>query len=208
MIEVEKVAKTKEEAVALALEELGTTEDKVKVEVLEEASSRGLLGLRNTSKVKVKVTLKEEVSQKAVRFLREILVNMGISAQVEMFKKPDHIMLNIKGDDLGALIGRRGQTLDALQYIVNLAINKQAEERERIIIDVEGYRKRREEILRKMALQTAEKVRRQGKKEIMQPMSPQERRIVHLTLQDMNDIITYSEGEEPYRRIIISPQEK
>lgn len=208
MIEVEKVAKTKEEAVALALEELGTTEDKVKVEVLEEASSRGLLGLRNTSKVKVKVTLKEEVSQKAVRFLREILVNMGISAQVEMFKKPDHIMLNIKGDDLGALIGRRGQTLDALQYIVNLAINKQAEERERIIIDVEGYRKRREEILRKMALQTAEKVRRQGKKEIMQPMSPQERRIVHLTLQDMNDIITYSEGEEPYRRVIISPQEK
>ncbi|HEX3006498.1 MAG TPA: RNA-binding cell elongation regulator Jag/EloR [Bacteroidales bacterium] len=205
---VEKVAKTKEEAVALALEELGTTEDKVKIEVLEEANTRGLLGLRNTSKVKVKVTVKEEISQQAVRFLREILVNMGISAQVEMFKKPDHIIMNIKGEDLGALIGRRGQTLDALQYLVNLAINKKAEERERIIIDVEGYRKRREEILRKMALQTAEKVKRQGKKEIMLPMSPQERRIIHLTLQDMDDIITYSEGEEPYRRVIISPQDK
>lgn len=205
---VEKVAKTKEEAIAMALEELGTTEDKVKIEVIEEASTRGLLGLRSTSKVKVRVSEKEEASQQAVHLLREILVNMGIAAQVEVFKRPEHITLNVKGNDLGSLIGRRGQTLDALQYLVNLAINKHAEERERIIIDVEGYRKRREEILRKMALRTADKVKQQGKKEIMLPMSPQERRIIHLTLQDMEDIITYSEGDEPYRRVIVSLQEK
>lgn len=205
---IEKEAKTKEEAVALALEELGITEDKVKVEIIEETNTRSLLGLRNTSKVRVRISEREDSSQQAVRFLREILVNMGIAAQVEVFKRPDQIVLNVKGEDLGALIGRRGQTLDALQYLVNLAINKHSDERERIIVDVEGYRKRREEILQKMALRTADKVKRQGKKEIMLPMSPQERRIIHLTLQNMDDIITYSEGEEPYRRVIVSLQEK
>lgn len=204
---IEKVARTKDEAVSLALQELGLPEEKAVIEVLEETNTRSLLGLINTNKIRVRVSERIEPAQNAVHLLREILVNMGILAQVELFRRPDNITLNVKGKDLGVLIGRRGQTLDALQYLVNLAVNKGTAEKERIIIDVEGYRKRREEILRSIALRTADKVRRQGKKEILNPMSPQERRIVHMTLQNQKDILTYSEGEEPYRRVIISPQE-
>ncbi|HEY8391495.1 MAG TPA: RNA-binding cell elongation regulator Jag/EloR [Capillibacterium sp.] len=206
MKSVEIVAKTKEEALELALKELNVDESKVKVEVLEETSSKGFLGLLNVNKVKIRVTVKEELAQKAVRFLREILVNMGISAQVEMFKRPGYVMLNINGDDLGQLIGRHGQTLNALQYLVNLAVHKDSDEEDRIIIDVAGYRKRREENLRRLALSAAERVKRKGKKEVLNPMSPQERRIIHLTLQNNKEVVTHSEGEDPYRRVVISPR--
>ncbi|HHU50505.1 MAG TPA: protein jag [Firmicutes bacterium] len=206
MRSVEMVARTKEEALELALKELQTEEDQVDVEVLEESSSKGLLGLINVNKVRIRVTMKEDLSQKAARLLREILVNMGISAQVEVFKRDDHITLNITGEDLGRIIGRRGQTLNSLQYLLNLAVNKGRAEKERIIVDVAGYRKKKEESLKKLALRSADRVKRYGKKEILYPMSPYERRIIHLALQNNDEIMTYSEGEEPYRRVIISPQ--
>lgn len=206
MKSVEIVAKTKEEALELALKELNVEENRVKVEVLEETSSKGFLGLLSVNRVKIRVTIKEELAQKAVRFLREILVNMGIFAQVEMFKRPGYVMLNVNGDDLGKLIGRHGQTLNALQYLVNLAVRKDSDEQDRVIIDVAGYRKRREENLRRLALSTAERVRRKGRKEVLNPMSPQERRIIHLALQNNKEVVTHSEGEDPYRRVIISPR--
>ena len=163
MKSVEIVAKTREEALELALKELNVDESRVKVEVLEETSSKGFLGLLNVNRVKIRATIKEDLAQKAVRFLRELLVNMGILAQVEMFKRPGYIVLNINGDDLGRLIGRHGQTLNALQYIVNLVVHKDSDEQERIIIDVGGYRKRREENLRRLAQTTAERVKRRGR---------------------------------------------
>ncbi|HEY8345469.1 MAG TPA: RNA-binding cell elongation regulator Jag/EloR [Bacillota bacterium] len=206
MRSVEIVARTKEEALELALKELQTEEDQVDVEILEESSSKGLLGLINVNKVRIRVTMKEDPSQKGARLLREILVNMGISAQVEVFKRDDHIILNITGEDLGRIIGRRGQTLNSLQYLLNLAVNKGRAEKERIIVDVAGYRKKKEESLKRLALRSADRVKRYGKKEILYPMSPYERRIIHLALQNNNEIITYSEGEEPHRRVIISPQ--
>lgn len=206
MKSVEIVAKTKEEALELALKELNVDESKVKVEVLEETSGKGFLGLLNVNRVKLRVTVKEELAQKAVRFLRELLVNMGVFAQVEMFKRPGYVMLNINGDDLGKLIGRHGQTLNALQYIVNLVVHKDSDEEDRVIIDVGGYRKRREENLRRLALSTADRVKRKGRKEVLNPMSPQERRIIHLALQNNKDVVTQSEGEDPYRRVVISPK--
>lgn len=206
MKSVEIVARTKEEALELALKELQTEEDQVDVEVLEESSSKGLLGLINVNKIRIRVTIKEDISQKAARLIREILVNMGISAQVEVFKREDHIILNITGEDLGRIIGRRGQTLNALQYLLNLAVNKGRVEKERIIVDVAGYRKKREENLKRLALRSADRVKRYGKKEILYPMSPYERRIIHIALQNNDEIMTYSEGEEPHRRVIISPQ--
>lgn len=206
MKSVEKVAKTKEEALAEALKELGVSEDKVTVEVTEEVS-KGLLGFLTTKAYKVKVTVKEDVGQAAGLFLREMLVNMGIPAQVEIFKRKDNITLNINGKDLGILIGKHGQTLDALQYLVNLAVNKDRTEKERIIIDVEGYRRRREETLRRLALKVADKVKREQRREVLEPMSPHERRIIHSTLQGYKEVFTYSEGTEPYRHVIISPQE-
>lgn len=206
MKSVEIVAKTREEALELALKELNVDESRVKVEVLEETSSKGFLGLLNVNRVKIRATIKEDLAQKAVRFLRELLVNMGILAQVEMFKCPGYIVLNINGDDLGRLIGRHGQTLNALQYIVNLVVHKDSDEQERIIIDVGGYRKRREENLRRLAQTTAERVKRRGRREVLNPMTPQERRIIHLALQNNKEVVTHSEGEDPYRRVVISPK--
>ena len=206
MKSVEIVAKTKEEALELALKELNVDESRVKVEVLEETSSKGFLGLLKVNRVKIRATVKEELAQKAVRFLRELLVNMGIFAQVEMFKRPGYVMLNINGDDLGRLIGRHGQTLNALQYIVNLVVHKDTDEEDRVIIDVGGYRKRREENLKRLAQTTADRVRRKGRKETLNPMTPQERRIIHLALQNNKEVVTHSEGEDPYRRVVISPK--
>src|SRR5690606_37773768 len=196
MKSVEIVAKTREEALELALKELNVDESRVKVEVLEETSSKGFLGLLNVNRVKIRATIKEDLAQKAVRFLRELLVNMGILAQVEMFKRPGYIVLNINGDDLGRLIGRHGRTLNALQYIVNLVVHKDSDEQERIIIDVGGYRKRREENLRRLAQTTAERVKRRGRREVLNPMTPQERRIIHLALQNNKEVVTHSEGED------------
>lgn len=204
---VEKIGRTKEEAVESALEELGVGLDRVKVEVLEEISKGGLLGLIGGKSVKVRVSMKEDIGQAAGLFLREMLVNMGVLAQVEIFRRKDNTMLNINGKDLGLLIGKHGQTLDAIQYLVNLSVNKNQTEKERIIVDVEGYRRRREETLRRLALRIAEKVKREKRKQVLEPMSPQERRIIHATLQDFKDVMTYSEGEDPYRHVIISPQD-
>lgn len=201
-----KVARTKDEAVAEALQELDATLDKVRVEVLEE-NTKGILGLLGGRSVKVKVSLKEDLGQVAGLFLREMLVNMGIMGQVEILKSSDHTALNINGKELGILIGKRGQTLDAIQYLVNLAVNKDQLEKERIIVDVEGYRRRREETLRHLALKIADQVKRERRKQVLEPMSPHERRIIHATLQEYKEVFTYSEGEDPYRHVIISPQD-
>ncbi|MGE5605599.1 MAG: RNA-binding cell elongation regulator Jag/EloR [Bacteroidota bacterium] len=206
MKSVEKVGRTTEEAVAEAIKELGVKPDKVKVEVLEE-TTKGFLGLLGGKVVRVKVTVKEDLAQVAGLFLREMLVNMGVLAQVEIFKRSDNTILNINGKDLGILIGKRGQTLDSIQYLVNLAVNKDQIEKERIIVDVAGYRRRREDTLRRLAIKMADKVKREGRKQVLEPMSPHERRIIHSTLQSSKDVMTYSEGEDPYRHVIISPQQ-
>ncbi len=203
---VVKIAKTADDAIAEALKELGVSRDQTEIEVVEE-STKGLLGFLTTKTYKVTVTVKEDLGQLAGLFLRELLVNMGVPAQVEIFKKKDYTTLNINGKDLGILIGKHGQTLDAIQYLVNLAVNKNRAEKERIIIDVEGYRRRREEALRRLAVKLADKVRHEGRKQVLEPMSPQERRIIHSTLQGYKEVFTYSEGEDPYRHVIISPQD-
>lgn len=205
MKSVEKVGRTQEEAISEALEELGAKPDKVKIEVLEE-TTKGLFGLGGKV-VRVRVSLKEDLAQVAGLFLREMLVNMGVLAQVEIFKRSDNTILNINGKDLGILIGKRGQTLDSIQYLVNLAVNKDQTEKERIIVDVAGYRRRREDTLRRLALKMADKVKKEGKRQVLEPMSPHERRIIHSTLQSYKEIMTYSEGEDPYRHVIITPQQ-
>lgn len=206
MRSVEKVGKSEEEAIAEALKELETTIDNVTVETTEEIS-KGLFGLLSSKGYRVKVTMKEQRGQIAALFLREMLVNMGVTAKVEVFQRKDNTTLNINGNDLGMLIGKRGQTLDSLQYLLNLVVNKGSIDKERIVVDVEGYRKRREETLRRLALKIADKVKLEHHKESLEPMSPHERRIIHATLQDFKEVYTYSEGVEPYRHIIVCPQE-
>lgn len=207
MRSVEKVGKTREEAVRAALKELGVGLDEAKVEMVEDPNRSGFLGLLQGRQVRVRVTAQEDVGKTAARFLREVLVGMGITARVEVLHREDQIVLNVTGSDLGLLIGRRGQTLDAIQFLIGMVANRNQEEKKRIVVDVQGYRQRHEESLRRLAMRTAERVRTEGKKAVLSPMTPAERRIIHTTLQDQSGVFTYSEGQDPFRRVIVSPQE-
>lgn len=227
MTTVEKTAKTVEEAVAAALKELGVTEDRVTVEVLEQPKS-GFLGLIGGRPAKVAVTLieqEETAVEEAIqaeepaavvsaqegpiavgkKFLMDVFEKMNLTVTIEIEEKEESVLFDLKGEDLGILIGRHGQTLDALQYLTNLAANKNASEgRIRIVLDVEDYRKRREETLVRLAHRLANKVKRRNQRIVLEPMSRHERKIIHMALQEDPQIATYSEGEEPYRKIVIA----
>jgi spoIIIJ-associated protein len=202
---VEKTGKTVEEAVESALQELGVTRNEVDIEVLEEPS-KGIFGLIGVKPARVKVILKDGPTQRAGSLLKDIFKTMQLDVQMDIQEKEHGVFINIEGPDLGILIGRRGETLDALQYLVNLSVNKNQDTRRKIIIDIEGYRSRREETLQRLALKLADKARQRGRNVVLEPMSSQERRIIHTALQGRDDIYTFSEGEEPYRKIVISPK--
>lgn len=202
---VEKTAKTVDEAIELALQDLQANRDEVDVEVIEEPS-KGILGFIGVKPARVKVVVKEGPSQKAEELLGKIFSSMQLQVDIHTRNKEQGVYIDLEGNDLGVLIGRRGETLDALQYLVNLSVNKNQEVRKKVIIDVEGYRERREETLQKLARKLAEKAKQRGRNVVLEPMSSQERRIIHTALQGREDIYTFSEGEEPYRKIVISPK--
>lgn len=199
---VEVTDKTIAEAVSKALVELGTTRDRVEVEVIEEPS-KGLFGLFGSKPAKVRVTLKKDPAEKATEFLRNVLDKMGISASIKTNFKDDSLYIEIDGKDSGILIGRRGQTLDALQYLVSLVVNSGEGNYIRVILDTENYRKKREQTLIRLANKLANKVKRFKKDIKLEPMNPYERRIIHSALQNNPYVGTKSEGEEPYRRVVI-----
>ena len=188
-----------------ALKELKLERDEVEIEVLEEAS-KGLFGILGVREAKVKVTEIIIPEKKAIRLLKQIFEYMKLEVEIRVVELDNYSKIDLTGPDLGILIGRRGDTLDALQYYINLAANKNAEKRARFIIDVEGYRQRRQETLNRLALKLAEKAKRKGRNVVLEPMNPHERRVIHTALQNHKEVFTYSEGEEPYRKIIISPK--
>jgi len=202
---VEKSARTVEEAVALAVEELGVDRERVRVEVLEEGA-RGFLGIIGGRAARVRVSVEESVCEKAVRLVRDVVDAMELGAEIATREEGDTVYISLEGKNLGVLIGRRGETLNALQYLVNVAVNRNCADRKRVVLDIEGYRKKREETLQRLALRLAEKARRRGRSVVLEPMNPQERRIIHMTLRGRNDIYTFSEGEEPFRKIVIAPK--
>lgn len=202
---VESTGKTVEEAIAGALEELKLDRENVEIEVLEEPT-KGLFGLLGGKPARVRVKPRITAAGRARDILDHVLQVMKLDVDIEIIEKSEKVLINIKGPDLGILIGRRGETLDALQYLVNLSANKNAEKRKRIIIDIEGYRRRREDTLKKLAFKLADKARQRGRNVVLEPMNSMERRIIHTALQERDDIYTFSEGEEPYRKIIISPK--
>ena len=201
---VEKTGKTVEDALVAAMEELDVTEDRISYEVLEEPT-KGFLGIIGVKPARIKVTVRDLLPlEKAEAFLREIFRQMKLTLTVEHSEQEDGHVFNLIGSDLGILIGKHGQTLDALQYLTNLAANKGlAEDKVRIIIDVENYRSRREETLRRLALRLADRVRHSGEKIILEPMNRHERKVIHTALQDNRRVVTYSDGEEPYRKVVI-----
>ena len=202
---VEKSGKTVEDAVKSALVELNAVYEDVEVEVIEEAS-KGFFGFLGSRPAKVRVSLKDSAAKRAQYILVKILDQMELKVEMQVQEKENIVLVNMEGPDLGILIGRRGETLDALQYLVSLSANRHQEERKKIILDIEGYRKRREETLQRLATKLADKARQRGRSVVLEPMNSQERRIIHTTLQGREDVNTFSEGEEPYRKIIISPK--
>ncbi|ABO51825.1 single-stranded nucleic acid binding R3H domain protein [Desulforamulus reducens MI-1] len=202
---VEKVAKSIDEAIELGLQELGVLRDEVIIEVTAEPS-KGLFGLIGSRPAKVRLTLKDDPVRRTDRLLQSIFKCMDIPVEVNIKEQDQMLNVAIEGPDLGVLIGRRGETLDSLQYLVNLAINKNQEQRRKVILDVEGYRHRREETLQKLATRLADKAKQRGRSVVLEPMNSQERRVIHTALQGRDDIYTFSEGEEPFRKIIISPK--
>ncbi|MDD4171224.1 MAG: protein jag [Syntrophomonas sp.] len=201
---IEKKGKNVEEAIKAALDELGCDIEDVAVEVLEEPSKR-LLGFIGNKPAVVKVSVREKPENEAREVVEDLLQRMKIDYQIEKVEWDNGVTrINIVGNDMGLLIGRKGETLNALQFIAGLMVNRKREERMRIILDVEDYRKKREQSLEALALRLSEKVKQTQKNVIMRPMSPQERRIVHTVLQEDPQLSTYSMGEEPNRKVVIA----
>jgi len=202
MYSIEKNAKTVEEALRLALIELKATVDEVNLEVLEEPAT-GLLKIFSKKEAKIRISLKENADRLAKVFLDDILDKMNVLGKVTTNLDGKNLHVNIEGKDMAVLIGRRGQTLDSLQYLISLVVNKNREDYVRIILDTENYRAKRKETLEKLAHKLAYKAKKLRKEVILEPMNPYERRIIHSALQSNPTINTRSEGEEPYRKVII-----
>lgn len=202
----EQEGTTVEEAMESALQELGVTRDKVRVTVLSEAK-KSLFGLVSKP-AKVRVSLREDISGTPEGILSTILNQMGIESQVESRISDGNIYLDIKTPNAGLVIGRRGRTLDAMQHILNCIVNRSSLVKRRVIVDTEQYRERREEILVNLAQKLASRVKSTGQEVVVDPMNPQDRRIVHLALQDDEEVTTFSRGEGSFRSVVITARDK
>ena len=201
---IEKTGKTVEEALEAALAELGVDRDQVEYKVVE-APSKALFGLLGGREAKVEVVLKKVNPVDTARaFLEKVTRAMGLAVSMSVSEDEDCITINLHGEDLGLLIGKHGQTLDALQYLMNLVAQRDARDRLRIVLDIEDYRKRRAETLEQLALRLADRAKRSGDRVVLEPMTPHERKIIHMSLQSDSRIETFSEGQEPFRRVVIT----
>ncbi len=203
---VEKSAKTVDEAIELALAELGIKKENAKIEIIEEGS-RGLFGL-GAKEALVRVSNNVDLESRAKDFLDDVFVAMGLRVNYE-FKTEGKIMtINLIGDDMGIIIGKRGDTLDALEHLVNLSVNKGDGEYVKIVLDTENYRARREQTLIKLAKSLANSAVKNNRKITLEPMHSNERRIIHATLQNNPKVETFSIGEEPNRKVVIALKKK
>lgn len=202
-------AKTVDDAITEACKEFVVTSDKLEYEVVEEGSS-GFLGIGSKPAV-IKARVKEEIKEIAVEdvaknFLKEVFeaMNMAVVIDVKYDKEENTMDIDLSGDEMGVLIGKRGQTLDSLQYLVSLVVNKEKEDYIRVKVDTENYRQRRKETLENLAKNISYKVKRTKRSVSLEPMNPYERRIIHSALQNDKYVTTHSEGEEPFRRVVVS----
>jgi len=199
---IEVSAKTVEDALTEALVQLGATSDQVEYEVVEKGSA-GFLGIGSKSAV-IKVRKKCSVEDNIREFLGKVFDAMELEVEIVITNEDSVYNVDLKGADMGVLIGKRGQTLDSLQYLANLAVNKNTEEHVKVKIDTEDYRNRRKETLENLAKNIAYKVKRTKKSVSLEPMNPYERRIIHSALQNDKYVTTHSEGDEPFRRVVVT----
>ena len=199
---IEKSGKTVELALAALMQELNVSSlDKLEYEVIEEGA-KGFLGFGSRDAV-VRGKVKYNPEEIAKNFLREMFVAMGIVVEIETKRKEKQLLINLSGEDMGILIGKRGKTLDSIQYLVNLVVNKGNSPYLSVMLDTENYRQRRKETLESLAYHLAKRVKQSGQKVVLEPMNPYERRIIHSSLQNNKYVTTYSEGEEPFRNVVI-----
>lgn len=201
---VKKSAKNVQEAISLALADLKLTEDQVTVEVLEEGS-KGIFGFGAKDAV-VQVTANTSPELRARDFLEEVFRCMGVSVGVEVNRTDKALKINLSGDNMGIIIGKHGDTLDALEHLVSLAVNRGDDDYVRIVLDTENYRDKRRSALIRLAENLANSVVNNKRKITLEPMSSNERRIIHATLQSNKNVDTYSVGEDPYRKVVIAPK--
>ncbi|MBQ7954850.1 MAG: protein jag [Lachnospiraceae bacterium] len=197
-------AKTVNEAITEACQKFTVTSDKLEYEVVEEGSA-GFLGIGSKAAV-IKARVKNSISDIAKNFLKEVFEAMELTVVIDIkFNEDEKTMdIDLSGDEMGVLIGKRGQTLDSLQYLVSLVVNKDSEDYIRVKVDTENYRQRRKETLENLAKNISFKVKRTKKSVSLEPMNPYERRIIHSALQNDKYVTTHSEGEEPFRRVVVT----
>lgn len=201
---IEMTGKTTEEAVEKALKILDAEKDDVLITIMD-TGAKGLFGL-GQKPAKVSVVLKHDPVRAAKQFLRNVSVAMGLAVSVSAELNERGLDIDLQGNQMGALIGKHGSTLDALQYLTNLVVNKNAENYVSVYLDTENYRKKRRETLESLARSLARKAWQTRKSVRLEPMSPSERRIIHATLQNEKNVVTFSEGVEPFRNVVIAPK--
>ena len=203
MDEIIKEAKTVDEALNEALFELSAKREEVDITVLSEGS-KGLFGVFGSRNAVVKVNKIFNPEKTAKSFLKEMFLAMGILVDIETELREKQLYINLKGNDMGVLIGKRGQTLDSIQHLVTLVVNKGSAPYISITLDTENYRERRKSTLETLAANLAKRVKQTGKNIVLEPMNPYERRIIHSSLQHDRYVTTYSEGEDPFRNVVIT----
>lgn len=201
---IEVSAKTVEDALTDASVQLGITSDQLEYEIVEKGSS-GFLGIGSKNAV-IRVKVKSSIEDEVKKFLTSVFNAMNMEVEIIINKNEDEKFLDVelKGDDMGVLIGKRGQTLDSLQYLTSLAINKHRDDYYKVKIDTEDYRNRRKDTLENLARNIAYKVKRTKRAVSLEPMNPFERRVIHSALQNDKYVTTHSEGEEPYRHVVVT----
>jgi spoIIIJ-associated protein len=201
---LEMAGKTVDDALKNALMELKGDRENVEVEVLD-TGNRGFLNIIGCRPARIKVKLKRNYIQEVRNFLRSVLNCMNMEVEIRIKEENNIVKIDLAGSDMGILIGYRGETLDALQYLISLIVNKDHDmEYKRVILDTENYRLKREETLKRLARRVGDKVKRTGRTVKLEPMNPYERRIIHSALQNDHYVNTYSEGQEPFRRVVVS----
>ena len=201
---IEVSGKTLDEALTNALLKLETTSDKVEYEVIDKGSN-GILSIFNYKPAKIKVRKKYTIEDSIREFLDNMFNAMNMAVKVDIIIDIEECTMDIElsGEDMGLLIGKRGQTLDSIQYLVSLVANKEKEKYIRVKVDTENYRQRRKETLESLAKNISYKVKRSKRSVSLEPMNPYERRIIHSALQTDKFVSTKSEGEDPFRHIVI-----
>jgi len=204
LLKTEKTAKSADEAKKLALAELGIIdEDDVIITVEDEGKKGGFLGL-GSKDARVSVQVKDANAVIVKNFLNQVFDAMKMDVNVTAKSSDDTLNVEMSGDHMGLVIGKRGDTLDALQYLTSLVVNHESDDRVRVVLDTENYREKRQKSLSTLSQRLADKVARTGRKHTLEPMNPYERRIIHSSLQSNDKVTTYSVGEEPFRRVVIA----